>query len=100
MQLTHLLLALAIAFTAEAAVANNSWRYPPWFPRPRPRPGRPTIPTVSTTPAPVPISQCAAGGAQCCNSVQRADNPQAAGLLNLLGAANVPATTQVGVTCK
>jgi len=106
MHLTHLLLAITTALAAEAAVAvanNNGWHHPPWFPRPRPRPGRPTLPTVPTTPttpAPIPISQCAAGGAQCCNSVQRADNAQVVGLLGLLGAANVPATAQVGVTCE
>lgn len=95
---------LLLAFTVEGAVAKNGgWRFPPFSPHgphPTHTPPRPTLPTIPITPQPIPISQCTTGGAQCCNSLQRADSPQVAGLLNLLGAVNVPDTTQVGVTCK
>ena len=47
-----------------------------------------------------PSNQCNTGPVQCCNSVQRADSPSAAGLLGLLGIVVKDLTTQVGMTCS
>ncbi|ESK89606.1 hydrophobin [Moniliophthora roreri MCA 2997] len=45
-------------------------------------------------------SECSTGPVHCCNSVQAANSPTAAGLLGLLGIAIQSVTGQVGVTCS
>ncbi|KAI3605913.1 hydrophobin [Moniliophthora roreri] len=48
-------------------------------------------------------SECSTGPVQariCCNSVQAANSPTAAGLLGLLGVAIQSVTGQVGITCN
>jgi len=50
--------------------------------------------------APIPASQCNTGPIQCCNSLQAANTPAAAGLLGLLGVVVQDVTALVGITCS
>ncbi|KAF6756238.1 hydrophobin-251 [Ephemerocybe angulata] len=45
-------------------------------------------------------AQCNTGPVQCCNSVQRADEPSVAKLLGLLGIVVQDVTIPIGVTCS
>ncbi|KIJ48514.1 hypothetical protein M422DRAFT_247861 [Sphaerobolus stellatus SS14] len=54
---------------------------------------------MPNSPAPIPISQCNTGDAQCCNSVSSASNPSTAALLGLLGIVVQSVTAIVGLGC-
>ena len=47
-----------------------------------------------------PASSCSTGPIQCCNSVQSAKSPAAAGLLSLLGIVLQNLDVDVGLTCS
>ncbi|KIJ48249.1 hypothetical protein M422DRAFT_162840 [Sphaerobolus stellatus SS14] len=54
---------------------------------------------ISSAPAPIPISQCNTGNAQCCNTVESASTPSAAQLLGLLGIVVQGVDALVGLGC-
>ncbi|KIJ48500.1 hypothetical protein M422DRAFT_247848 [Sphaerobolus stellatus SS14] len=55
---------------------------------------------IPSEPAPIPISQCNTGDAQCCNSVTSASDPSTADLLGLLGIVVQGVGVLVGTTCS
>ncbi|KAL5527865.1 hypothetical protein ACEPAG_6666 [Sanghuangporus baumii] len=58
-----------------------------------------TVTVTATSTATQAASQCDTGDLQCCNSVQSAGSPAAAGLLGLLGIVIQGLDIPVGLTC-
>ncbi|KDQ53856.1 hypothetical protein JAAARDRAFT_38816 [Jaapia argillacea MUCL 33604] len=58
------------------------------------------VATAAWDTTPIPASDCTTGPIQCCNTVETASDPAAAGILALLGIVLQDLTTEVGLTCS
>ncbi|KAI0694083.1 fungal hydrophobin-domain-containing protein [Cerioporus squamosus] len=55
---------------------------------------------AAATPAPAPDASCSTGPIQCCNTVTKASDPAAAGILASIGVVVQDINALVGLTCS